>query len=228
MARDRLEERTVQHHELDVHVRAVRLIKGVHVRGVLQRLVRVGDLVGGHGQPHVLTLDAVGAAIVRLAGGEGRPLDHDVLPPVVGAGLAHDGLDEGRVVDLGDGLEAPFLDAAVAEPAEEAGLERFGLGVDHVLEPGVGIDLVAGERLHDRDEAVVRRPLHAEDVDDLALGAGIVVDGHELLSRPFGRPLLERGVSPRADRLGIDELGEVQRGEEVTAVLISRVTTPED
>mmetsp|Transcript_55294 Transcript_55294/g.117583 ORF Transcript_55294/g.117583 Transcript_55294/m.117583 type:complete len:240 (-) Transcript_55294:196-915(-) len=167
VASDGLEERTMQHHELDIHQRRVRVDEVRHVGRMIQRLVRHGYLFGRHGQPLVLPLDAVRAVIVLLPGGEGGPLDQDVLLPVVGTRLFDHPFYELGIVHGLFLLESPFLDAIATVPSEEAGLEILGI-VGHVVLDAVLVPLSLRETLDDGDEAVVGGALDAHDVDHLA------------------------------------------------------------
>lgn len=92
----------------------------------------------------------------------------------------------------------------MVEPSEETGFEDGGVGIDRVREIGGGVGLMFGEVFEDGDEAVVGCAFDSHDVDDLAVLAGGVVYGGEVLAGAGG------------DRLGICELSEVEGGESTT------------
>ena len=89
----------------------------------------------------------------------------------------------------GGGVEPPPAYPS-GVPTEHARLERHGIGVDFVPETGGGVDLIPRKGLDYGDEPVVRRALDAGDVYYLALLAGLVIDGEELLTLGLGDQLI--------------------------------------
>ncbi len=84
-----LEERSVEHNELDVFVGGVHLVEHIHVRGVAKGLVGVCNLLRAHWKPLVAPRDAVGPLVILVAGEEASPLNQYVPMAVVGAALGH-------------------------------------------------------------------------------------------------------------------------------------------
>jgi len=212
MTGDRLEERTMQHHELDVHERAVGRVERIHGRGMAERLVAVGDLLGSHAQPFVLAVHPVRSRIVLVAGGEAGPFHQDVLLAVVGTRVGHDVFDEFGIVDRGRDLEPPRFDFGVVEPSEETGLQSPGVRVDAIAVP-----LMLSQIFDDGHEAVMSGALDSEDVHDLTILTTDMIYGGEVLLR--GGYLLRGrgdvlvvwcvGVGAEGYRFGIGELIEI-------------------
>mmetsp|Transcript_26829 Transcript_26829/g.49333 ORF Transcript_26829/g.49333 Transcript_26829/m.49333 type:complete len:305 (-) Transcript_26829:471-1385(-) len=155
MGRNRLKKRTMQNDEFNIHKGAIRLIKCIHTGRMRKRLVAIGNLLGTHVHPLVLSFHAIRPPIVLGTTRKTRPFDQHVFLPIIGTALSNDRLDECRIVDFGCRFEPPLSDFGFVEPSEETGLERRGSGIHIEFEAGCGIDLIAGEGLDDGDEAVV-------------------------------------------------------------------------
>ncbi len=98
-----LKERLVEHNELDVYVRGVRLVEHIHVCWVAKGLLSVCNLLGANQKPLVAAWDAdvVGPLVIFVAGGEASQLNYYVPTAVVGAALGQDPLYKRQIVDVG-------------------------------------------------------------------------------------------------------------------------------
>mmetsp|Transcript_9498 Transcript_9498/g.20024 ORF Transcript_9498/g.20024 Transcript_9498/m.20024 type:complete len:292 (-) Transcript_9498:221-1096(-) len=184
--RNRLEKRTMQHHELNIHVRTVRPVEGLDVRGMIRCLLAIGHLLGRHGEPLVRAMYPVGTIIVPATTGEGCPFDEHVFLTVVRAGFVNYSLDQGGIIYFGSDLESPlFSDRTVKVPAKESRLEGGGIGVDRVGSVASRVDLVPGEIFDDGDEVAVGSAFHAHNVHNLTVIPRFVVYWREVLARDF-------------------------------------------